>query len=555
MDALRPTSLRAELTALEAENEALRAGTEGVAVLWQDLREAPTALAARSNRARSRLPDRRLLVVVCEYGALQRRPNIRVVELPPKHFALLHPSRPARYRIARGGRGAGKSHSIADVVIVTAAVSPINVGCFREEQNSIRDSVHKLLCDKIHKHGLSPYFDIGVQYIRSHAGAQFLFEGLHGNVNGIRSLEGLDIAWVEEAAGVSETSWEVLIPTIRAPGSQIIANYNPINDDDPTHVRFSINTPPHTLIDHFTFADNPWFPEPLKQEMGYLQRVDDDAFRHVWLGETRKHSDAQILKNKYVVEEFTPQPHWNGPYLGLDFGFSQDPTAAVKCYIADRVLYVSHEVYQIGCDIDRTPALLDSIPEARAHVMRADCSRPETISFLMQHGYPLVVGAEKWAGSVEDGVAHLRSYEKIVIHPRCGHVIEEARLYSFKVDRLSGDVLPEIVDRHNHTMDALRYALSPLIKQCGLGLLGYYQEVLAAEQHAKSKQNPDPNHVVQTTYLNGAKPQHPLPGPAQPASDRGYHNTPRPPQSSSVPLFERAKAEGAVVADLSGAGK
>lgn len=193
----------------------------------------------------------------------------------------------------------------------------------------------------------------------------------------------------------------------------------------------------------------------------------------------------QILRGKYVVEEFEPQKHWDGPYLGLDFGFSQDPTAAVKCYMADNTLYISHEAWAIGCDIDATPRLLDTIPEARTHVMRADCARPETISYLQSHGYGSVIGVEKWKGSVEDGVAHLRSYERIVIHPRCEHAIEEARLYSFKIDRLTRDVLPDIVDRHNHIWDATRYALAPIIQRRG-GLLDYYAQELAKDAAAPS---------------------------------------------------------------------
>jgi phage terminase large subunit len=468
------------------------AASSGVAVMWQHLGENPDKLATRVEMARNRLPDSRLLLVVCVNGTYRGRANVTVVELPEKHFALLHPARAARYRVLKGGRGAAKSHSIARKVIARAVAEPVTVGCFREVQNSIRDSVHKLLSDTITKLGLARYFDIGVQYIRSHAGALFLFEGLWGNTNGIRSLEGLDIAWVEEAAKVSEGSWEVLIPTVRSPGSELVINYNPEDEGDPTHQRLTVNTPPYTFIDHFTFTDNPWFPPELEAERLYLQRVDDDAYRHVWLGECRTHSDAQILKGKYTVEAFEPQPHWNGPYLGLDFGFSQDPTAAVKCYVADRVLYVSHEAWGIGVDIDATPRLLDTIPEARSHVMRADCSRPETISYLASHAYPNVMAAPKWAGSVEDGVAFLRAFEAIKIHPRCVHTLEEARLYSYKTDRLSGDVLPDIVDRHNHCMDATRYALAPLIQARGSGIMAYYEAELAKDQAPTAAPTPPP---------------------------------------------------------------
>ena len=281
------------------------------------------------------------------------------------------------------------------------------------------------------------------------------------------------MAWIEEASGVSESSWETLIPTVRAPGSELIINYNPSSADDPTHLRFAVDPPPNTLVDHFTFADNPFFGPALEAERAYLQRVDDDAYRHVWLGETRSHSDAQILKGKVHVDSFEPQAGWE-PLQGLDFGFG-DPTAAIRCYVADRTLFVSHECWALSCDIDAIPRLLDTIPDARRYVTRADSARPETISYLQRNGYPNVVAVDKWAGSVEDGVAHLRSYERVVMHPRCVHALEEARLYSFKTHPLTGDVLPTIKPGNDHLMDSLRYALQPAISRPGGALLDFYR--------------------------------------------------------------------------------
>jgi phage terminase large subunit len=142
----------------------------------------------------------------------------------------------------------------------------------------------------------------------------------------------------------------------------------------------------------------------------------------------------------------------------------QDPTTLVKAWVCGRTLYIEHEVYAVGCDIDKTPALFDTVPGARRHTIRADSARPETISYMRQHGYQHVEGAAKWPGSIEDGIAFIRQFERVAIHPRCTHAAEELRLYSYKVDKLSGDVLPDVVDQHNHCIDALRYALSPLIK-------------------------------------------------------------------------------------------
>jgi phage terminase large subunit len=136
----------------------------------------------------------------------------------------------------------------------------------------------------------------------------------------------------------------------------------------------------------------------------------------------------------------------------------------VRCWIGGRTLYVSHEFWGVGVDIDLLPARFDTIPGARDYVTRADSARPETISYLQRHGYSRVEAAHKWAGSVEDGIAFLRQFEEIVIHPRCEHAAQEARLWSYKVDPLTEDVLPDLKAGNEHTWDAVRYALGPLMR-------------------------------------------------------------------------------------------
>jgi phage terminase large subunit len=390
------------------------------------------------------------------------------------------------------------------VLIVTAVARRVRVGCFREFQRSIAESSHRLLADQVEALGLSKWFDIKNQSITSHTGAEFIFEGLWANVNKIKSLEGIDIAWVEEAAKVSANSWNVLVPTIRKAGSEVWANFNPEDDTDPTYQRYVVAPPPDALVENVTWLDNPWFPVELERERLYLLSVDPDAHAHVWGGECRRQSDAQVLKGKYIVESFEPASEWDGPYLGADWGFSQDPTTLVKCYVYERKLYIEYEAFGVGVDIDKTAALFDTVPRAREYNIRADSARPETISFMQQHGYPAIRGVEKWPNSVEDGVAFLRQFEQIVIHPRCAHAQQEARLYSYKVDRLTGDVLPDLVDRHNHIMDALRYALQPLIKQGGSGaaILQYMRDELAKQGKDPERQTIYNTPGIKITILN-----------------------------------------------------
>lgn len=480
MSALRPTLAKVFLRA-EAVLAAQESAATAPAVLWSRIGESPQSFAIRVEAARGRV----LAVVPAGFSVPAA---VTPVELPAALHALLHPSRKARYRIAYGGRGAGKSHAIARALIVRAVSSPARTLCAREIQHSIRESVHRLLADTVTRLGLARWFDVGVATIRSHTGAEFIFEGLFANQNKIRSLENVSTCWVEEAAKVSEASWEILIPTVRAPGSEFLINFNPESEDDPTWRRFVVAQPPATLVEHVTYADNPFFPPELEAEREYLQRVDPDAHAHIWLGLPRALSDAQVFKGKYCVEEFTPGPGWDGPYLGADWGFAQDPTVLVRAWIAERTLYIEHEAYGIGVDIDKTPELFDRVPDARKYVIRADSARPETVSYMRAHGYPRVESVSKWPGSVEDGVAHLRQYERIVVHPRCAHTADEMRLYSYKVDRLTSDVLPDLVDAHNHVIDALRYALSPLIRlPPGQGFVTFMREKVEAHRAQQSQ--------------------------------------------------------------------
>jgi phage terminase large subunit len=383
---------------------------------------------------------------------------------------------PARYKVAHGGRGGAKSWNFARALIIIASSKRLRVLCAREFQNSITESVHKLLSDQIELLKLSSFFRITNTNIVGLNGSEFIFAGIKNNVTKIKSTEGVDVCWVEEAEKVSSESWEILIPTIRKPGSEIWISFNPNLESDPTYKRFILNPPDDAVVVKMSWRDNPWFPEELRREKDYLARVDHDAYMHVWEGECRISSSAQVLRDKVALEAFTAEADWQGPYFGADWGFATDPTAAVKLWVHERKLYLEHEVYGVGVEIDAIPQFFDKIPGAREHVMRGDNARPETISYLQRHGYPRIYAAEKWPGSVEDGIAFLRSFEQIVIHPRCVNSQQEAKLWSYKVDRLTGDVLPQVVDANNHIWDAVRYALQPMIRNSGTGLLVYYQQ-------------------------------------------------------------------------------
>ena len=149
-------------------------------------------------------------------------------------------------------------------------------------------------------------------------------------------------------------------------------------------------------------------------------------------------------------------------FHGCDWGFANDPTALVRCFIKNNVLYIDREAYGVGVELDETPQLFDSIETTRRWLIYADSARPETIAFMKRRGYR-IEPATKWAGSVEDGLAVLKSFDKIIIHPRCVHAADEFYKYSYKVDKNNGDVLPILIDANNHILDSLRYSLTVYI--------------------------------------------------------------------------------------------
>ena len=216
-----------------------------------------------------------------------------LVEIPEKLKFLL--STPCRYKGAYGGRGSAKSWSFATALLIRAASQPTRVLCARELQKSIKDSVHQLLSDRINALGLTSFYQIQNQSITGRNGSSFGFAGLRHNITEIKSYEGADIVWVEEAQAVSKKSWEILTPTIRKPGSEIWMTFNPELEDDDTYQRFIISPPEGSQIVAMNWQDNPWFPDVLKQEMADTRRRSEDDYLHIWEGHCRTVLDGAIF--------------------------------------------------------------------------------------------------------------------------------------------------------------------------------------------------------------------------------------------------------------------
>jgi phage terminase large subunit len=384
---------------------------------------------------------------------------------------------PYRYKVLKGGRGSAKSYTVAKILLIKALQSKRFILCAREFQNSIADSVHKLLEEQVYELGLENKYKVQNQSIDGVNGSRFIFKGVWRNTNSIKSIPGLTDLWIEEAHTCSKQSWDVLIPTLREEGSEIWVTYNPENEDDPTHAKFcsTEGPPPKTLLIEANHSDNPWFPDVLKAEMEHMRKTNYELYLHVWEGFCRTNSDAQIFRHKFKVDYFDISPDFDGPYFGADWGFSVDPTALVKVYLDvkgnKKRLLIRNEAGGVGIELDDIPAKFDTVPESRERVIRADNSRPETISYVSRKGFN-IIGAEKWKGSVEDGIEWIKSFDEIIIHPSCKESATEFRKYSYKVDRLTGDVTTDVVDAYNHYIDAIRYAFQPLIMAGSQGILG-----------------------------------------------------------------------------------
>lgn len=400
--------------------------------------------------------------------------------------------RPSRYKGAYGGRGSGKSWLFAEMLVEKCVAEPgTHAVCIREVQKSLAQSAKRVIETKIEALGVGHLFDVQKAEIKTPGGGLIIFSGMQNHTaDSLKSLESYNLAWVEEAQTLSETSLRTLRPTMRKTGSEIWFSWNPRKTDDPVDDFLRGNSkkslearaegkwtpPPGAIVVQANWQDNPWFHgTEMAADKDYDFQRDRDMYAHVWGGEYEKNSQARVFKNWKVIDadDFPLPKPGTILYGGADWGFSQDPTVGIICWIEGRTLYIWREVWKIGCEIDRTPALFDELdpgysPARRQHEpgwrslaqrvpFIADSARPETISYMQRNGFD-IQPAKKGAGSIEEGVEFLKQYD-IVIHPDCEHVAREFEHYSFKIDPHTDQVTNVLDDKKNHTIDAARYAV------------------------------------------------------------------------------------------------
>lgn len=293
-----------------------------------------------------------------------------------KHFAPF--ARPARYKVAYGGRGSGKSWTFAEMAIEVTRRTRTTIPCVREFQLSIADSVHKLITNTIERLDYVNEFDILKSSIIHRAtGANFIFFGIKNDPRKLKSLEGAGICWVEEAENITKEMWDTLIPTIRTQGSELWVSFNPKNILDDTYQRFVVDPPANAIVIKANYYDNPNFPEVLKAEMEACKARDYDLYRHIWLGEPVSDSEHAIIKPAWIEAATNAHTHLDlsaagKRILGFDVADSgEDANATIGrhgsiVFSMDEwrgqdVIYSADKVYQDALEANIDKVVFDSI--------------------------------------------------------------------------------------------------------------------------------------------------------------------------------------------------
>jgi phage terminase large subunit len=423
-----------------------------------------------------------------------------------------------RYRGAHGGRGGMKSFFFGEQLVEDSlAERGLLSVCIREVQKSLRDSSKRLVEECINGMGVADEFKVFKEVIETPGGGMIIFQGMQDHTSeSIKSLQGFKRAWWDEAQKASATSLRLLRPTIREDGSELWFSWNPTEPPDPKNMHGSIDglmrgplPLPRAITVETLLWDNTYINDnhPLwEEEATDRARLPREEYLHVWAGHYLRRSEKRVFKNWKVDNFETPADAEF--YFGADFGFAQDPSCLIRCWlgrwkdtglkdvdgqpimraVADktgRVLFIDREAWRVGCDVDHTPALWagscpypksdhrywenpygdPGIPGALTWHVTADSSDPKTISYMQRHGFD-VGGAVKGPGSVEEGVNFLKTYD-IVVHTTCENIADEFATYSFKVDRYSGRILPVLEDKKNHGIDAARYAVEEVSRSIG----------------------------------------------------------------------------------------
>lgn len=387
-------------------------------------------------------------------------------EFPEKLKFLFEPH---RYKVMYGGRGGAKSWGVARALLIQGAASPLRILCAREFQNSIAESVHHLLQSQIAAIGLESFYEVQNNVIIGRNGSEFVFAGLRNNITKIKSFEGVDRVWVEEAQTVSKSSWETLIPTIRKAGSEIWVTYNPELETDETHQRFAVNPPSDAVVVKINWSDNPWFPEVLQKEKDELKAKDPDAYQNIWEGHCRVTLDGAIYARELRQAQEEGRIR-NVPYDALkqvhtffDLGWADNTSIWFAQSVNNELRLIdyysnSQQPLQHYIQVLQNKGYIygtDWLPhDAKAKTLATGRSVEE---IMVAHGRKVQIVPNL---SIFDGINAARTvFNRCYFdEKKCSEGLQNLRHYRFDVDadtkQFSGRPLH---DHNSHAADAFRY--------------------------------------------------------------------------------------------------
>jgi phage terminase large subunit len=380
--------------------------------------------------------------------------NDTLIEIPVEFKRLF--DNDWREAAVYGGRFSLKSHTVARLLLIKGRQQNLRIACFREFQNSISDSSYQLLKDLIRQYKLADYKVTDKTIINTVTGTDFIFKGLWNNEQSIKSIEGIDIAWVEEAQTVTEESIDVLTPTVRKAGSQIIYTYNRLSEDDPVHKRLVLEGRPNTLIINVNYdiaIKHNMMSDVIRTEM-----EDDKANRPVlyktkWLGEPTG-LERKIYKNWAFIDEIPHEARLER--YGLDFGYSNDPTAIVAVYYYNGGYILDEITFQKGLSNKQIADILKNHDTA---LVIADSAEPKSIAEIAMYGVS-IVGAKKGTDSIRNGIAVVQQ-QRVSVTRRSINIAQEYKGFLWSMDR-TGKILNEPESGFDHSMDAIRYAIETI---------------------------------------------------------------------------------------------
>lgn len=391
--------------------------------------------------------------------------------IPPKLISFMESRK--MYQVLYGGRSSAKTHTALLKLLIRALEKPNQtILCTREFQSSIATSTYAELKQIIYEKELTHLFEVKHDHIHCHNGTRFIFKGLARDIMQIKSIPNIAVCFVEEAETITRELWDVLDPTLRKEGSELIIVFNPREKQSATYQKW-IDEPiddEDVLRIEINYNDNPFNSPTIIKKIERMKEFDYARYEHIYLGKVLDISEDVIFKGKFKIldmglefenNRFKYKDKVIGMLYGMDFGFSQDPTAMYElCFLDADTIYIHNEIYQTGILPSNYISMIKKeFGEYGLHShWFGDSARPDTIAQLKHDGLK-IDGAAKGKGSVESGIEYLLGKE-IIIHPRCKNMIFEAYNYKYKKDKNSGIVTSEIIDAHNHGWDAIRYALS-----------------------------------------------------------------------------------------------